>query len=239
MEDLFAKVGFKIKITFVAVSALLAMSCGEELEVRTFELLRLDASEAEALIAPYVFEGRKGAEGRTSQIEGVLTVREMPENIARIAEVLDRYDRAATDVRLHFQIIEADGFSVRDEAIAEVEAELRKLLRYKGYRLMGEAIMQMREGGDYTLQRVISVVTESEMGSPMMQIHAGIGRVSRVNDEDTVVLTVSLSDTWGDMLNTTVTVVDGKTLVLGTTSGQTGPDLRAGALILVVTPTIQ
>jgi hypothetical protein len=239
VEGLLAKIGFKMKAGFATVAAIAAMSCGEELEVRTFELSRLDANEAEALIAPYVFEGREGAEGRTSLTEGVLTVREMPENLARIAEVLERYDRAVTDVRLHFQIIEADGFTETDEAIAEVETELKKILRYRGYRLLGEAIMQMREGGGYAQQRVLPGVVNAEYGNASMEIRASIGRVARAGDAASVVLDVGLQDDHGIMLNTTVTIVDGKTLVLGTTGGQILREgRRSGALILVVTPTI-
>ena len=39
------------------------------------------------------------------------------------------------------------GFDDRDESIRAVEAELRQLLRYDGYHLVGEAVLQLREGG--------------------------------------------------------------------------------------------
>jgi type II secretory pathway component GspD/PulD (secretin) len=243
VEGLLARTGFKMKAAIAGFLAVLAVSCGEELEVRTFELSRLDAAEAEALVAPYVFEGREGAPGLSSHTEGVLTVREMPENLDRIASVLERFDEAAADVRLHFQIIEADGFTQRDEAIAEVEAELRKLLRYGGYRLMGEAVMQAREGVGFSEQRVQPEVADGsarpEGGVSPLRVTAQIGRVSRAGGDASVTLSVSLSDVWNTLLSTTVTVTDGKTMVLGTTSGEPTQDGEAVALILVVTPTIQ
>ena len=242
MEGLIAKFGFKFKATVAAVVAALAMSCGDELEVRTFDLNRLEAMEAEALITPYIFQGREGAPGLSSHTNGVLTVREMPENLDRIAEVLNRYDQAAAEVQLHFQIIEADGFTERDEAIADIETELRKLLRYDGYRLVGEAIMQTREGSQYTQQRVQPSISErnvGEGGQSPFEVTAGVGRVSRTGGEMSVLLEVGLSDAWSSLLTTTVTVTDGKTVVLGTTSGQANQEGRAAALILVVTPTIR
>ena len=61
---------------------------------------------------------REGAAGDMSHAEGVLTVREMPENLDRIAEVLATYDRAPAAVTLNFQLIEANGFSGRNDAFA-------------------------------------------------------------------------------------------------------------------------
>jgi hypothetical protein len=242
MDGLFARIGFKMKATVATVAAVLAVSCGDELEVRTFELNRLEANEAEALIAPYVFGGREDAAGASSHTEGILTVRELPENLDRIAEVLARFDRAAADVQLHFQIIEADGFTQQDEAIAEIESELRKLLKYAGYRLMGEAVIQTREGVAFSEQRVQPTIAEGSVpsvgGVSPLTVTARVGRVSQVDKDATVTLSVSLSDAWDGLLSTTVTVTNGKTMVLGTTSARANRDGEAAALILVVTPTI-
>ncbi len=241
MTTLFAETGFKVKAALAAALAALTMSCGEELDVRTFDLSRLEASEAEALIAPYVFTDRERAPGSSSHTDGILTVRELPENLDRIGAVLDRYDQAAADVQLHFQIIEADGFAQRDQAIAEVEAELRKLLRYEGYRLVGEAVIQVREGGGSTQQRVQPAIEMKSAagGVAPFDVEARVGRVRDAEDGTDVLLSVALSDPWNRLLETTVTVADGRTMVLGTTSGRPDREGNAAALILVVTPIIR
>ncbi len=80
--------------------------------------------EVFGLIEPYVYRDRS----TLSMTEGLLTVRELPENLDRIAEVLEEYDRPRAAVRLHFQLIQANGFEDPDESIQAVEVELRKLL---------------------------------------------------------------------------------------------------------------
>jgi len=207
------------------------------MEVRTFELERLDAGEAVALVAPYVFEEREGAPGEMSQTEGLLTVRELPENLDRIEAVLRRYDQEAADVQLRFQIIEADGFSGRDAAIAEVEEELRGLLRYEGYRLVAESVLRVREG-QYVEQRVQSLIE----GTPGFVLATNVGRVSRSENGDRITLEVQLHDLWNQLLNTSVTVEDEKIMVIGTAAGTPdgtasgGPQTRA--YILTVRPVI-
>lgn len=76
-----------------------------------------------------------------SFVDDAVTVRETPDNLDKIARVLAQFDRPTLSVRLHFQIIQADGAARSDPAIAEVEAALRKLFRFRGYRLVGEAVV--------------------------------------------------------------------------------------------------
>ena len=206
MRDVLAGVGFKLKAAIATGLAALAVSCSPDLEVRTFELSRLDASEAQALIEPYVFRDREGAPGSTGQMDGVLTVREMPENLERIESVLERYDRDAAEVRLHFQVIEANGFIGEDAAIAELTAELRKLLKYDGYRLVGEAVIQTREGGSHAEQRIHPSITPENVGVggvAAFQVVAAVGRVTRTDGEASALLEVGLSDPWDRLLSTT------------------------------------
>lgn len=62
--------------------------------------------------------------------------------------------RPSIDLILDVQVIEADGFTTRDTAIAAIEQTLRETFRYRGYRLVGEARIQAREGT--TFRRTIS-----------------------------------------------------------------------------------
>ncbi len=223
-------------VALIAVSVgALFMGCERDsLVVRTFTLERLDAEAAYGLVDPYVYGDRDGNPGTIGISEGLITVRELPENLDRIAEVLEEFDRARAAVRLHFQLIQANGFDDPDESIQAVEAELRKLLRYDGYRLVGETELQLREGGggQQTLEGTLEDVSP---GDSQFNLNAFVGMVSTSEQRSTVELEVGLEHFNRNILNTSVNAASGQSLVLGTTSALVG----GGALILVVTPTIE
>jgi len=225
----------KIVALITATLGALFLGCERDsLEVRTFTLERLALDQAFGLIDPYVYRDREVGPGTMSMSDGLITVRELPENLDRIADVLEEYDRARSGVRLHFQLIQANGFDNRDPSIQAVEVELRKLLRYEGYRLVGEAVLQLREGGGgrQMLQGTLEGVSQ---GDSQFNLSASAGMVSTGDQASTVELFVELEHFGTEILGTDVTAADGQSLVLGTTSALTG----GGALILVVTPTIE
>src|SRR3954468_9021156 len=125
----------------LAVLALSGCDSRKGMSVRTYELHRLSLDEATTLITPYVTEG-----GFISGKNRLMTVREKPTRLDSIAVILKRYDGAPEAVTLHFQVIEAGDFAGSDSAIARVEAPLRELFRYRGYRLVGEVTVQAMEG---------------------------------------------------------------------------------------------
>jgi hypothetical protein len=177
-----------------------------ELETRTFEVLYLEDWVAETLVEPYVYSGRPGAPGKASVVEGKLTVRETHENLQRIEETLAEFDLPKPVVRLTFQIIEANGDTGVDPEIAGVEAALRQLFRFEGYRLVGEVMVHGTEGnevfqefdvpdlGASAIEAVIrDVRTDSSGGSVQleMRFHAGstvFGTTVRVRAGQTAVL---------------------------------------------------
>ncbi len=225
----------KIATLITASVGALFIGCqGDSLEVRTFTLQRLEAEAAYGLVDPYVYRDREGRPGMMSISEGLITVRELPENLNRIAAVLEEYDRARAAVRLHFQLIQANGFDDRDESIQAVETELRKLLRYDGYRLVGETVLQLREGsmGQQVLQGTMEGVSPDES---RFQLEASVGVTSAEDQGSSVELWVALARFGQNILGTEVNASNGQSLVLGTTWAQIG----GGALILVVTPTIE
>ena len=177
-----------------------------QLEVRTFALEHVNGNEAGILIDPYVYGGRPGAPGASSMVDGAITVRETPDNLDQIARVLAEYDKARSDVRLHFQLIEADGFTESDPRIADVEEELRRIFQFGGYRLAGEALVsatdhsevqQAMQGPD---GRYLIAVAEVVWLSP------GLIRLEGVELG---------SSNLGLLLRTTVNIRPGQTLVLG------------------------
>ena len=198
---------------------------GPDLETRTYEVQYLASYQVSQLIAPYVFHDREGSPGMMSTAEGAVTVRETPDNLEKIARVLEDYDRPNPTVTLHFQIIEADGAQETDPAIAEVERELRRLFRFEGYELLEQAQVTVIQGTG-TRQWLGDAGSFAGFG-----IHTGVTEVRQGSEATTVTLDVALSVTGpGNILETSVTIPAGHSVVLGT-AGAPGYE---GALILVV-----
>jgi len=214
---------------FLAVLAAgpLACSRGPTLDTRTFPLHYMTRDQAQAIIAPYVFTDRPNAPGKLSASDDAITVRETPDNLDKIARVLAQYDRRSPNVRLRFQVIEADGVSRTDSSIADVVAQLRKLFRFKGYRFVTQTqvtgtarsnISQMLDGGQ-------------TLGGMVLQV--GIRQVRGSGDSATVDMAVQLGSLRGmGKLETEVAARIGQTVVIGSTQmlGQPGP------IILTVRP---
>lgn len=204
------------------VAVILAAGCGRapQLETRTFELHDLAPGEVSDLLQPYVYPDRESAPGMLSVGSEAVTVRELPENLDRIAAVLARYDQSEPGLRLRFRVIEADGFRGADTAIAEVQSELEKLFQFRGYRLAASGV----------LRGLVHREFNQQLGGAPAQY--GIdGEILRVSAES-VAMRVALWRNHDHMFNTSVNVPIGQTVVLG--SGQPGGD--APAAILVVTP---
>lgn len=214
-----------------ALGAILLAGCRREprLETRTFQLNHLRADVAAEVIGPYVYDDRPGAKGRLSESGSArtITVRETPDNLEKIARVLEQYDRAKPTVALHFQIIEADGGAPRDDAIAEVEQVLRGLFRYQGYRLLADAAIATDAGT--MIEQTLSVP-----GGPF-RIGGRVREVQPLGDSAAIGLEVGLLTGDRLLLQTSVNARLGQTVVLGTAN----PDVRRGALILTVKPTLQ
>lgn len=198
------------RVTALSVMLLLlavtACSRQAELDTRTFALDHIESWEAAALIAPYVYEDREGAAGTFSEATGVITVRETEDNLEKIGRVLAEFDQPRPDIQLHFQLIEANGAEESDPAIADVEAELRRLFRYQGYRLMGEAFARTTsEGGEFM---------QEFMGTfPPYAVEA---RVISRSPEEVYLQNISLiDDNHLNRFTTSVRIRIGQTLVLG------------------------
>jgi hypothetical protein len=216
-----------MKRTFLlSVLMMLALSACDTrtkgMEIRTYELSRLSREDALALITPYVHEG-----GYLSGSGRLITVRDKPERLKLIEEMLKKYDGGgqAVDVVMEIQIIAADGFAERDTAIADIEQTLRETFRYQGYKLLDETHVSAREDATFT-QRLQDYGLEGHLG-----------RVSTVGAEKRVPLEIELGRPAhksangliepGESMSTTVTLTLGKPLVLGQST-------KGGAIILVV-----
>lgn len=201
---------------------LAAIACGRapSLDTRTFHLKYIRAEQARDIIIPYIFADRPDAKGTLSYSASTITVRETRDNLEKIARVLAQYDVPGPMVRLTFHLIQADGAASSDPAIVDVEPTLRKLFRFRGYRLVQEGIFSVTEGGSVTQQ----------LGTGTYSVAAGIRRVAGVGDSATVEFGVQLSGR-DVRFETQVALPAGKTAVLGNVG-----ESPKGTLILTVKP---
>ena len=212
----------------LAAAAALAAGCragGSSLETRTFRLHYLQPKDAAQIVSPYVYAERKGAAGSISPFRDGITIRETPENLARIDSVLAEYDRPVPNLRLRFQLIEADGVGSPDPRIASLDSLLRGLFRYQGYRLLDEAEVTAASGGMSTAKLLVD--------GRGISLNVWLDRVRMAAGGGEADLKVDLeSRAFGQILATSLTVPIGKTVVLG--SGR--PDPKRGAFIVAVKP---
>ena len=195
-----------------------------DLEVRTFQLEYLEPEAAHRIIDPYVFGDRGGMVSRGEQTR-TITVRETPEMLDRIGEVLKRYDLVEPSVNLHFRLVEANGGVASDDARVEEIAEAlpQDVFKFQNYRLIGETVMTGTEWSGLA-QGVAA-------GGERYHIEASIGEIRETEDGGSVKLEVSLlSEEYGQIFRTAVNARIGQLVVLG--SAQPDPD--RGALILAV-----
>ena len=134
--------------------------------------------------------------------------------------------QAPDNVRLVFQLVEANGFTEDDPEIADVVSELRALFRFEGYRLAASGLVNSSvdayastnlTGGPYQVEVSLEPVREEQAGQ-------------HVASSERVRIGVALTqEQEAPSMQATVTVRDGQTLVLGSTRTQAGE-----ALILVM-----
>lgn len=198
---------------FTLLMVLGACSRTPELDTRTFPLTYMDRYEAEQLIGPYVYGDRPEAPGAVSVATGAITVRETPDNLDKIQRVLAQYDVPMPGIQLHFQLIQADGPMPTDPGIAPVEAELRKLFQFEGYRLAGQAVVYALDGSE-----ISQTLSGAKMPPGVTEPYLVEARVRRGPENGLRLEEVSLYSTAGRKLRTTVNVRPGQTLVLGSSS---------------------
>jgi hypothetical protein len=209
--------------------AVMACSRTPRLDTRTFELRHLSGNEVAEMLSPYIWVDRPGAPGRMSFSGNTFTVRETPDNLAKIEQVLAEFDRPRPAVQLHFRIIQADGTTRADPAIADVEAVLRQLFRFSGYRLIAEAMTGGNEYSDFSQ-------TAREGEDNFYTIRGVVRKIRTSGDSGSVELTVRLEQAapaW-TLLETTVNLRAGQTAVLGNAQATRGAG--GGTLILTVRP---
>lgn len=185
-------------------------------ETRTYELSRLNMDEAISLITPYVREG-----GMVSGRNKLLTVRERPDRLTLIEDMLRKYDGVgeAFDVILDIQVIEANGFTDKDPRIADVQSILEQTFKYRGYKLIGETRVQAREDGVF------------RHGTSEFSMNGRVDRIRTTGKSQRLPVHIEVEVRGKADLGSTITTEIGKPVVLGQSTA-------TGAIILVVRSSI-
>lgn len=193
-------------------------------KLSSYALINLSGTEAADLLLGHLSPG--SVEGWNDH---AVFVRGSSADHDTAAALLKREDKPTPQVALRFQIIEANGFASTDTTIGQVVGVLRGLFRFQGYRLAAEAFLRTKE---------FSEARQMVIGQDGVEyvIDLKVGDVTRREGKASAEITTTL---WfgrnAPVLNTSVQVPDGQTVVLGTAR----PDAKRGALILVVTPEIR
>lgn len=213
-----------------------------DLPVRTFKLQNLRAEDAAKLLGPYVNAPNGGVFDAGSI--NAITVRETHSVLALVDSLLRIHDRPRAVVTMRFQLIAALDSTYRDPAIADIDAELRKLFRFSGYELIGEGTARTEERSNYTLSLSTKPKTVAEFRnervSEAFQIHGWVESVEAAGDARSVRINVALQDASRgkdspELLRTGLTIPVGQSVILGSARPVMSFGTRS-ALILVVQP---
>ena len=211
------------------------------IETKTIELKHMKPDEAISLLKPYLVNAGGSVTGVGTM--PIVTIRDVSENIPKMEKVLAKYDHSPATIRLVFQLIEADtgpklGNASNTRPVAsDLDATLRSVLRFSGYRLMAQGVATSGENA-FVTQRLAPADT---IGYFMYDIMAEIGRIrvdpTATDTAGTVNLKVSLNKRGpnkdvDNVMSTGLDVPLGHTVVLGTAVGLTG----GVAIILTVKP---
>ena len=213
-----------------------------DLNIRTFKLRNMKPDDAAKLLGPYVTSPGGGVFEAGSV--GAITVRETFTTLTLIDSLLRVHDKARAVVSMRFKLIAALDSSVRDPAIDDIDAELRKLFKFRGYELIGEGTMLSEELTDFmttvsTRPRYAGrdVTGKDIMHAEIFRIRGWMDGITGTGNERTIRLQVTVQDAGNDneLLRTGLTLPIGQTVILGSAKPAMGV---RGALILVVQPDI-
>jgi hypothetical protein len=226
-----------LALALVPPAALRAQDPSREIVVRTFTLQNLSPKDAADLISPYVSHIQMGGVYEAGGALRAITVRATAGVIARVDSLLRANDRPRAAVVFRFQLIAASDSAVRDPAISAIDAELRGLFRFAGYRLLSQGTVTANDRESYTLTmrgsdgvvfdlsgNVFAIQTSGGKGSAQISVH--------LSEKGNFQPPQRQNYRAGTLVSTGLTVPFGQTVVLG--SAVSSGD--APALILTVRP---
>lgn len=216
----------------VAAAAPTPKPRGLGMEVRQYTLQVLTGSEATSLLAPYVpFEDGGGVWRSGGSVISVIGTKR---TLAVADSVLKSYDHPPATIVLRFMLIAATDSAVKDSRIGEVDGELRRLLKFNGYRRVGEATSVVSETQGFTSTMSTTDLFDFTVDGSVKNVRDGrLSIAIQLRSGTTgLIMGVPTSPTARQLLSTTLTVPMGQTVVLGTAAADHG----FAALILTVRP---
>jgi hypothetical protein len=211
-----------------------------DLSIRTFKLRNMRPDDAAKLLSPYVTSPGGGVFEAGSV--GAITVRETFTTLTLIDSLLRTHDKPRAVMSMRFKLIAAFDSAVRDPAIEDIDAELRKLFRFRGYELIGEGTMLSEESTDFmtTLSaRAPRILNgKATLPSEAFRIRGWMDGITGTGGERSIRVQVTLQDATNEseLLRTGLTLAIGQTVILG--SAKPTMTLGRAALILVVQPEV-
>jgi hypothetical protein len=210
-----------------------------DLSIRTFKLRNMRPDDAAKLLTPYVTSPGGGVFEAGSV--GAITVRETFTTLTLIDSLLRTHDKPRAVMSMRFKLIAALDSPMRDPAIVDLDAELRKLFRFPGYELIGEGTMLSEESTDFmtTLSTKARRIVGNAMSPPeAFRIRGWMDGITGTGGDRSIRVQVTLQDAGNDseLLRTGLTLAIGQTVILG--SAKPTMTLGRAALILVVQPEI-
>jgi hypothetical protein len=190
--------------------------------VQTFNLRWISSIDAAQLVSPYVQGENTGAFSAGPNMHAI-TVRGTKAMMARVDSVLRENDRQPPTIVLRFQLIAGlDSAATRDPAIADVDAALRGLFRFGGYKLLAQGATSVSESSQF----LVSMSSGSEHYKVEGTVH-GVRTTGRSGSADLNVGLVGPGGVYAvgndaaasRLFSTGMTVPIGQTIVLGTGSG--------------------
>jgi hypothetical protein len=215
------------------------------LDIRTFKLRNMRPDDAAKLLSPYVTSPGGGVFEAGSV--GAITVRETYTTLTLIDSLLKIHDKARAVVSMRFKLIAALDSSMRDPAVDDIDAELRKLFKFRGYELIGEGTMLSEEMTDFMTTistRPRSAGRDLRTGKDVMfsetfRIRGWMDGITGTGSDRSIRVQVTVQDAGSDneLLRTGLTLPIGQTIILGSAKPTVVSGSR-GALILVVQPDV-
>jgi hypothetical protein len=191
--------------------------------VQTFNLRWISSVDAANLVSPYV--QAPGVPGIGAFSAGpnmhAITVRGTKAMIATVDSVLRENDLQPATFVLRFQLIAGlDSATTRDPAIADVDAALRGLFRFSGYKLLAQGSVNVSDNSRFVLTM--------GSGRDRYQVDGTAHNVPATRGAGSAELNVGLARDLGaipatmnanQVFSTGLTVTLGQTIVLGSAAG--------------------
>lgn len=118
--------------------------------VQTFNLRWISSTDAAQLVSPYVQGPTTGAYSAGPNMHAI-TVRGTSAMMARVDSILRENDRQPATLVLRFQLIAAVDSIVHDPSIVDLDATLRGLFKFGGYRLLAQGSTRVSEASQFLL----------------------------------------------------------------------------------------